>query len=402
MSTTAKKAEFLNTAAESTSRPNQCPGARLGSPGNAIHVTQPVQRGTMGVRYIGNKARVAEAILELAGSPQPDGRFVDAFAGTGSVAAVAATNGWAVTLNDSLPSAVAMSIGAVVGRNDVPFEELGGYSRAIALLDGVAGAPGFLHREYSPASSRSAGVERRYFTEGNAARLDAMREQVRRWTSAGAITRTEEQLLLADLMQAANSVANISGTYGCFLKDWASNAEKPVHVQARELPDRSTDFRAVVGDVFALDTTPMDTVYFDPPYTKRQYSAYYHVLETIHAGDAPSVDGVTGLRPWRDKASDFCYKTRALDALTRLVLSTEARKILVSYSNEGHVRQNHLVNALSEAGEVRIHEIQSIGRYRPNARASAGGDTVHEYVIEIDPLRLSSTAVAKQAPAVLV
>ncbi|WP_169743060.1 DNA adenine methylase [Knoellia subterranea] len=64
----------------------------------------------MGVRYIGNKARVADAILDLAGDPG-DGRFVDAFCGTGSVAAVAASRGWAVTLNDALPSAVAMGIG---------------------------------------------------------------------------------------------------------------------------------------------------------------------------------------------------------------------------------------------------------------------------------------------------
>ncbi|MEU0575679.1 DNA adenine methylase [Dermacoccus nishinomiyaensis] len=50
------------------------------------------QRRSSGVRYIGNKARVADAILDLAGDPG-DGRFVDAFCGTGSVAAVAASRG---------------------------------------------------------------------------------------------------------------------------------------------------------------------------------------------------------------------------------------------------------------------------------------------------------------------
>ncbi|MFE2124168.1 DNA adenine methylase [Rhodococcus aetherivorans] len=339
----------------------------------------------MGVRYIGSKARVAEAIVDLA-DRAGEGRFVDAFCGTGSVAAVAAERGWGVTVNDSLPSAVCMSVGAIVGRKDVPFTDVGGYHRAVALLNEVEGEPGFLHSQYSPASLQTAGIERRYFTEDNAARLDAMRQRIRMWSGEEVITRAEENLLLADLMQAANSVANISGTYGCFLKNWTTTARKRVALTPRVLPDRSTDIHAVVGDVFALNTTQDDIVYFDPPYTKRQYSAYYHILETLHAGDQPEVGGVTGLRPWQDKASVFCYKVKALEALTRLVLSTRAKKILLSYSNEGHVAKESLINALTEAGHVTVHEIKTIGRYRPNAQASAAGDTVIEYVFEIDPI----------------
>lgn len=341
----------------------------------------------MSVRYIGSKARVADAILDLAGRPM-EGRFVDAFCGTGAVAAVAAARAWRVTVNDSLPSAVAMSVGATVARENVRFEALGGYTAAVQALNAVPGRPGFIHEAYSPASAAGGAVERRYFTEANAARIDAMRAQIGAWSRAGELTWVEEQLLLADLLQAANRVANISGTYGCFLKNWSSTALRDVRVAARPLADGATDLQASVGDVFELSTTSEDTVYFDPPYTKRQYSAYYHLLETIHAGDAPEVDGVTGLRPWKEKASDFCYKTRALDALTRLVMGTTARQILLSYSNEGHVPQDHLVNALSEAGKVTLHEVKTIGRYRPNAQASAGGDTVNEYVIEINPVRL--------------
>lgn len=340
----------------------------------------------MGVRYIGSKARVADAIVDLAGSPR-GGRFVDAFCGTGSVSSAAASRGWPVTLNDTLPSAVAMSVGATVGRGNVTFAPLGGYSAAVHALNAVAGNPGFVHSQYSPASTATGEVERRYFTEENAARLDAMRARIREWVAAGNLTKIEEELLLADLMHAANKVANISGTYGCFLKAWSPTALRPVLIRERRLPPRTTDVDAIVGDVSKLRTTTEDTVYFDPPYTKRQYSAYYHLLETLHAGDSPQVGGVTGLRPWKDKASDFCYKSRALNALTQLVLSTTARQILLSYSTEGHVPRDYLINALSEAGTVAVHEIQTIGRYRPNARASANADTVDEYVIEIQPVR---------------
>ena len=344
----------------------------------------------MGVRYIGSKARVADAILDLAGPPN-GGRFIDAFCGTGSVSSAAADRGWPVTLNDSLPSAVAMSIGATAGRDNVPFEAFNGYESAVRKLNATPGRPGFIHAEYSPASAATAPVERRYFTEHNAARLDAMRAQIRRWSDTGSLTWIEEELLLADLLQAANKVANISGTYGGFLKEWSATSLRDIRVSKRALPQRATDINAIVGDVSAIATSSHDTVYFDPPYTKRQYSAYYHVLETLHAGDSPQVGGVTGLRPWKHKASDYCYKSRALGALTQLVLSTRAHRILLSYSNEGHVPQSQLVNALQEAGNVTLHEIKTIGRYRPNAAASAGGDSVVEYVIEIVPFSASAS-----------
>lgn len=343
---------------------------------------------TMGVRYIGSKARVADAIVDLAGSPD-GGRFIDAFSGTGSVAKAAANRGWAVTVNDSLPSAVSMSVGAVIGTGNISFARLGGYGPAVEKLNAVTPRAGFLHAEYSPASLEHAGVERKYFTEANAAKLDAMRSLIRSWASNGEIQETEEHLLLADLLQAANGVANISGTYGCFLKNWTSTALRSVSVVPRLLPLRTTDVLATSEDVFSVPTADHDTVYFDPPYTKRQYSAYYHLLETIHAGDSPDVAGVTGLRPWKAKASDFSYKTRALDALTRLLLGTKASRVLLSYSNEGHVPQAQLINALIEAGAVTLHAIQEIGRYRPNSRASEAGDTVYEYVIEVMPVRLN-------------
>lgn len=358
------------------------------------HMGRWKRRRFVGVRYIGSKARVADSIIDLAGA-SGSGRFVDAFSGTGSVAAAAAAKGWNVAINDSLPSAVAMSVGAVVGCGDVPFTSIGGYTNAIATLNNLSGRPGFIHAQYSPASVNTGTVERRYFTEVNAARLDAMRAQIQTWSATGRITWVEEQLLLADLMQSANKVANISGTYGCFLKRWTPTALKAVEVIPRPLSPRSTNFEASVGDVFDLDTTEGDTVYYDPPYTKRQYSAYYHLLETLHAGDEPEVGGVTGLRPWQEKASDFCYKKRALDSLTRLILGTKARRILLSYSSEGHVTKNHLINALTEAGHVTVHEIKTIGRYRPNARASAAGDTVDEYVIEIRPVKLSDPSYSR-------
>lgn len=340
----------------------------------------------MGVRYIGSKKRIAEKLVSL--MTPPEGRFVDAFCGSGAVAAVAAAKGWPVTLNDALPSAVSMSIGACIGKGNVDFRALGGYDQAIETLNSLPLKPGFIHSEYSPASINTRNIERRYFTERNAAHIDTARAQIAKWEQCNCITELEKQLLIADLIQAANSVANISGTYGGFLKKWTTTAKRTFKMHPRTLPNLEVDLKYSTGDASAINSTEADIVYLDPPYTKRQYSAYYHILETIYEGDSPTVDGVTGLRPWKDKASSFCYKNKAFTAILELFENLKADRIYLSYSNEGHVPRQQLIEGLTPVGTLKVHEIEEIGRYRPNAGASASGSTSQEFLIEM--LNLSS------------
>ena len=124
-------------------------------------------------------------------------------------------------------------------------------------------------------------------------------------------------------------------------------------------------------------------MYLDPPYTKRQYAAYYHILETLVAGDEPTVDGVTGLRPWRDRASDFCYKRKALSAMVELVRTMRAGRVLISYSDEGHIALGDLTSALRRLGEVTVHNLGHIRRYTPNDESRANGEQVREVVVEL-------------------
>lgn len=137
-------------------------------------------------------------------------------------------------------------------------------------------------------------------------------------------------------------------------------------------------------DVRAVRCSPEDTVYLDPPYTKRQYAADYHILETIALGDEPKVVGVCGIRPWREKASDFCYKARAAKAIETLISSLPARRIFMSYSTEGHVPISAIGETLSTLGAVQLHRLQSIGRYRPNRAASEAASDVGEVLFSIE------------------
>ena len=352
------------------------PGENPAVPGPQAYV-----RTDMGkVRYIGSKARVVDDILGIIGPPsEGDGVFVDAFCGTGVVGAAAADLGWSVRFNDSLRSAVVVAIARVLAASDVPFAPFGGYEAALEKLNEATPEQGFFWREYSPGGP----LGRRYFTEANAAHIDAVRGVIRAWRQESLISQDEHSLLLADLISSAGRVANIAGTYGCFLSHWTSTALRPFALVARELRAEPVRHAAHCGDVTDTPMSAEDVVYFDPPYTKRQYAAYYHINETLACEDEPELVGKTGLRPWQEKASDYCYKKRALGALTSLITNAPAGRIYLSYSNEGHVALDDLEAALSPLGELTVHEVASIGRYRPNSAASAAANAVTEYLVEL-------------------
>lgn len=347
----------------------------------------------MTFRYIGSKARIVADIIEKLGPAQPGkGRFVDLFCGTGAVAEAAARAGWAVHINDHLHCAVIMAGARMVGRDNVCFESIGGYERAIDALNALPGKSGFICRSYSPASVPQVGFERRYFTRENAARIDAMRGQIRVWKGEGEISDCEERLLLADLMSAANRVANIAGTYGCFLSKWQKQALALIALRPRLLAEGRAQVTLSVQEAGDVKTTPADVAYLDPPYTKRQYAAYYHLLETIALGDEPDVDGVAGIRPWRQKASEFCYRTRALRAFSDLIGTLRADRVLISYSDNAHIPIETLTAGIMSFGRVNPMRLTEIGRYRPNRTASGGRATVNEYLIELERTAMKAAA----------
>jgi adenine-specific DNA-methyltransferase len=338
----------------------------------------------MTFRYIGSKSRLIGQITSYMGPPKKGGFFVDAFCGTGVVAEAAAELGWNVRINDNLHSAVIAAGARLISQEQAAFNKLGGYAKAIAKLNAAKPVQGFIWTSYSPASFDSCGIERRYFTEENAGRIDAMRALIAGWSEAGSIDETEERLLIADLFGALNRVANIAGTFGCFLSKWTSQSQERIAVRCREIKATSVRVEATVGDVFDVPNSAQDLVYLDPPYTKRQYASYYHILETVALGDEPEVEGVAGLRPWKDRASDFCYKTRALKTLSRLVHSLKAQKVLLSYSSEGHICMKDMKIELSKIGRSTMHPLGAIGRYRPNKVASSTSSDVNEFLVVVE------------------
>lgn len=345
-------------------------------------IQEKIKGENMGYRYIGSKARIVDEIMNYVDIYPGKGRFIDGFCGMGHVAIAAANKHWPVIVNDQMIYAGYISKARLLATSQAQFKNLGGYENVIRFLNELEGEKGFFWKEYSPASENLIGTRRQYFSINNAKKIDAIRNQIMKWTNNQLINEDERILLLVNLMEAINSVANIAGTYGCFLAKWTSQAEQPLKLEMSELRSDRCDVILSCDNVTNLDYKEDDVVYLDPPYTKRQYASYYHILETIAAEDMPVVEGVSGLRPWKEKASDFCYKRKALKSMIDLLDSINSKKILLSYSNDGHIDLDELMPEMQKLGQVSAHELKNINRYKSNNETD--GRKVKEYLIVLE------------------
>lgn len=336
----------------------------------------------VGVEFLGHKASQLPAILDaVRAAVGPRGRVADVFCGTAAVSAALRSEGYQVDANDTLGLCTTWAEARLQTPRTPKFEGLGlrrsaTYEAVIEILNGLPPVQGFVWRTYSPASRDTASTARMYLTEQNAAKVDAVRSQIRRWEPA--LTRGEHSLLLACLVAAVGRVSNIAGTYGCYLKEWKPRALEQLQlVTLRPGPGRSVGHRVTRGDaVLAAAESSADLTYADPPYTKRQYAAYYHVLETIVLDDEPAVTGSTALRPWRSQASDWCYRSRAGAALDRLVAKASSPFLLLSYNDDGQIPHNEILDVMSSYGTVEF-SAHAQRRYR-SSRLPHRGATVQE------------------------
>lgn len=315
------------------------------------------------MKYIGNKTRLLpflDDVLEAEGI-HCRGTAVDPFCGTAAVARHLKSRGFRVVAGDLQQYAVVQAIAQVETNAYPDFRSLGCRSRgqaglqdAVALLNRLEGRPGFFFRHYAPSGS---GGLRQYFSDDNARRIDAVREQLAIWLAEGRLDRAGFHVLLASLIDAADFVANMSGTYGAFLKIWRSMALKPLTLKPLELLPSRRRHRAVLsGAAELVAATPCDLLYLDPPYTNRQYATNFHILETLAVGDRPPLRGKTGLRPTASQLSGFARRRTAEPELAGLLARARARHILLSYSDEGLIPHDRLVGLLAPMGRLRLYE----------------------------------------------
>ncbi|MEJ2881486.1 DNA adenine methylase [Pedobacter sp. GR22-6] len=322
----------------------------------------------MSFRYLGNKTKLSEWIVGEISRVIPAGSSIaDPMCGTASVSLALAQAGYSVTAADALAFPVIHARSRLLAKQAPAFKAFGGHNKALDWLRSIPSIEGYFFREFGDAGSPANGRQPRlYFSASNAARIDGIRISIRDLARSGTINKLEHSLLLHSLIRATNKVANISGTFGYFLKELSKNAQNPITFESFQFEQTPGSHSVLEGPIEKLASTLcVDAVYLDPPYTKRQYAGNYHILETLAQEDEPIAVGDGGLRPWKEQASDFCYRRSAGNAFRNALKQLDVPHIFISYSQDGQVHEDELLAILNDFGKVTLHE-QSYKRYRSN------------------------------------
>jgi adenine-specific DNA-methyltransferase len=346
----------------------------------------------------------------LARTDVTSGLFVDYFAGSGVVSRLAKSLGFAVLANDWEPYAREINLAYIQCNRPPEFSGLGwSVHEVFEHLNQIAPIEGYVARHLCPRDDRDVDStrERQFFTRANGRRIDAIRQQLGDWERDGRISELERAYVLAALLYAASYVSNTSGVFKGFHRGWGGATGTALYrilsdlrLSPPQTHDNDQENRVTALDAQSLAAqlassgTTADLAYLDPPYNQHPYGSNYHVLNTIALGDQPPISQTIGPRDksairtdWRSaRRSAYNHRREACRALERLLETIVARYILLSYSTDGLIAVESLVEAACRRGDVKVLTGR-YKRYRVSAqRYSPRGYTV-EFVLVIDAQR---------------
>jgi adenine-specific DNA methylase len=308
------------------------------------------------MKYMGSKRTMLENGLgelltrEIEGAP----RFVDLFAGSGSVAIHVARKWPIPVIAFDLQSYSIVLTAAVVGRQaPLLWQPIWDkwLQRATAEFNTlripmtekitqpiVAGVRAWCDEQTNLPITKAYGGH--YYSPIQAVWIDAFRAHLPPNEPARTIA-------LAALIQAASQCAAAPGHTAqpfqptdtakryieeAWRKDIAEKTRAAFELLAGQFAQRLGQATVADANQAALQLQKGDLVFIDPPYSGVHYSRFYHVLETIAYGSCGEVTGVgrypaREFRP-RSKYSVSSESTQALDGLLKSVASHDATAIV--------------------------------------------------------------------------
>ena len=370
------------------------------------------------IPYIGNKRKLLPLIRRaIAVTGVRQGIFYDAFAGSTVVSRLAKTLGYKVIANDWEPYSYYMSLAYIKNNHPPEFRALGGMENAFKTLNDLEPAPGYIAAHYCPQDDEhyDCETERMFYTQPNGRRIDTIRDRIMEWRTQRLIGKDEEAVLLAPLIFQAAYCSNTSGVFKGFHRGWGG-ATKTAWYRIRSALTLSPPVlwdNGQCNEVYRedanklLDRVTCDIAYLDPPYNQHQYGANYHLLNTVALWDKPPIsprfetrhktNGKAAIRQdWvTHRRSPYCYKGSAINAFRELVTGTKARFILVSYSTDGIIPFDDLLEILAGRGELSV-VTQRYKRYRVSSQRPSSKSHNIEVVIIVDTGKAGDQANVKK------
>lgn len=289
-------------------------------------------------RYIGSKHKLIEWIFSIINKEcEKRKSFADIFAGTGVVSAVAARHFDEIILNDFLHSNYAIY---------QAFFSNGKWDKE--KIDNIIKNYNNIDSQNLDSNYFSEHFGGKYFSHNSSKIIGFIRENIEENKSN--LTDKEYYILIASLLYSIDKVANTVGHYDAyFKKDHVEDGffMRPIDpIEVKNVAIYNEDTNILAKKIKA------DVVYIDPPYNSRQYSRFYHLLETLTKWDKPKLYG-TALKPEEENMSDYC-RVQAKDKFAELVRDLNAKYLVVSYNNTYDSKSN------SSKNKITLQEIKDI------------------------------------------
>ncbi len=321
---------------------------------------------TEGIKYAGSKRRLLPYILELT---QRTGAktVLDGFAGSTRVSQAFAQSGYQVISNDI--AVWSENFGICYLLNPEPREY---YLPLIRHLNRVPPKEGWFTQHYGGQPNGGVAVQRdglkKPWQIHNTRRLDGIREEIDNLS----LSPAEKAVALTSLILSLDRVDNTLGHFVSYLRKWSPRSYNELHLEVPNLFVNTKENQVMRGDIFNAVNRAVDLAYFDPPYgsnnekmppSRVRYASYYHVWTTICLNDEPALFG-KAMR--RNDTSDLVSRSvfeefqrnpdsgrfLAVEAIERLIQSTAARWIILSYSSGGRATAHEVNDILSASGDV--------------------------------------------------
>lgn len=291
-------------------------------------------------RYIGSKASLSDWILQSIPEQYLGGRFLDAFAGTGVVADRASKHFDSLIVNDLLFSNETIYKG-FFGTKPVQLSKL---DKLLPFALSLCNESNYFEEQFGG----------KYFTPEDARLIGSLRIAIDELFPS--TNDRNRNVALASLIYSADRSAITVGHYEAFLRNGKNRPFSFEYIEPRKIHVKTfrQDANALARKVSA------DVAYLDPPYNSRQYSRFYHVLETLTKWDAPELFGVA-LKPIPENISDYC-KSAAPASLRDLVKNLDAKFIVISYNNTYKSKSN------SSQNKITLDQIEEIAREKGETR----------------------------------
>ena len=297
-------------------------------------------------RYTGSKQKLLSWIRQSIKSKiSTDCKsFCDLFAGTGVVTNALCNDFQTFYINDFLFSNYVI-YRAFFGNDSFSEEKLMNYKREFSSLKSSDCNENYVSLNYGG----------KFFSKNDSLLIGEIRERIEQLKLKSEINEREFCILLTSLIYSFDRCSNTVGHYEAYIK-------KPIKKDGFEFelidPVVYLENDLRVFNITRKDSNILareiraDVVYIDPPYSSRQYSRFYHVIETITKWDKPKLYG-TALKPAPENMSDYC-SSKAIDAFRELIADLKCKYIFVSYNNTYNSKSNSSKNKMELQDMLKI------------------------------------------------